>query len=287
MMDHPYRTWSLIVGLLTFASPSPKVFGQRTIEPNQIRVLLGGMVQRPTTLAIDDLRSRHSARHLFLGITYQRPIGPKIRLGLGAGMSWGSYGLSISGQANDSTGSYVVNNQTRSQPVWYPFERGFTGPFAWRTDPFQIWAEIVRILSQHNTGHWWEASALLGAASPLGIYFTQSTDVPRLSETRGSPAYAATTLGDAWHAMIGVSCERIYQFKSQDRMSFGLEWRYSLDSYFFQELVAWPLTSEMKAIQREPHFMWLGVRMGYIFTTGSARNPKWMRLREERGLPAP
>jgi hypothetical protein len=87
--------------------------------------------------------------------------------------------------------------------------------------------------------------------------------------------------------MIGVSCERVYQFKNKDRMSLGLEWRYSLDSYSFQELVVWPLTSEANAIQREPHFMWLGLRMGYIFTTAPSRYPKWMRLREERGLAAP
>lgn len=284
MLGPTYRAWPLVLGLLMSTAPSSEVLGQRVLEPTQMRVFLGGMVQRPTSLAIDDLRSRHSARHLFLGITYQRPIGPKIRLGLGAGMSWGSYGLSVSGQVADSTGSYVISDQTWSRPVWYPFERGFTGPFAWRTDPFQIWAEVVRILGQHDAGSGWEVSALLGAASPLGIYFTHSTDVPRLSETRGSPAYAATTLGDAWHAMIGVSCERVYQFKSENRMSFGLEWRYSFNSYSLNELVTWPLSPESTVLQSRPHFMWLGIRAGYAFTWGGEHKPQWMRQRQARGL---
>jgi len=286
-MSRSLRLRSCLHGSILLALLPCSSTAQTAIEPSQLRILVGGMMQRPITLSMDDLRSRHMARHLFLGISYQRPIGRKYRLGLGAGMSWGSYGLSLSGQATDSTGTYVVSDQNWTRPVWYPFERGVTGPFAWRTDPFQIWAEVARILGQHDTGPWWEVTALIGAASPIGIYLTQSSEVPQLSETRGSPAYSATTLGDDWHAMIGLACERVYQFKNANRLSIGLEWRYSLDSYFLNELVAWPFSPEAKQIQREPHFMWLGVRAGYIFTWGGDRKPRWVRLREQRGLSIP
>lgn len=245
------------------------------------------MLQRPTTLSNGDLRSRHQARHLFFGLSYQRPVGINYRVGLGAGLSWGSYGVSVTGQVADSAGTYIVSDAGWSRPLWYPFERGFAGPFAFRTDPFQLWAELVRTINSENERAWWEISALVGAASPLGIYWSMSSSVPPISETVGAPARASTDVGDDWHAMVGVAFDRTYRLKDKNRFSLGMEWRYSLDSYSLTELVVWPLTPDASTVQRRPHFMWIGVRAGYSFTWGNSRKPRWMRQLEQRDLPVP
>jgi hypothetical protein len=279
------RSLLLAVSFLTLLPVSN--VAQTEVEPSQLKVLVGGMLQRPVTLSIEDLRSRHNARHLFLGVSYQRPIGINYRLGLGAGLSWGSYGVSVTGQVADSTGTFIVSEASWTRPVWYPFTRGFSGPFAYRTDPFQLWAELVRTINSENERAWWEISAMVGAASPIGIYWSMSSSVPPISETVGSPARAATNLGDEWHAMVGLAFDRTYRLKDKNRLSLGMEWRYSLDSYSLTELIVWPLTPNARTIQRRPHFMWIGVRAGYSFTWGSTRKPRWMRQLEQRDLPVP
>lgn len=264
-----------------------RIYAHSDVEPSQLKVLVGGMLHRPITLSNGDLRSRHRARHLFFGLSYQRPLGINYRVGLGAGLSWGSYGVAVSGQVGDSTGTYVVSDAGWSRPLWYPFERGLTGPFAFRTDPFQIWIEVVRTIKTGNGRAWWEISAMMGAASPLGVYWSMSSAVPPVSETVGSPVRASTHAGDDWHGVVGVAFERTYRLKGKNRLSLGLEWRCSLDSYSMTELVVWPLTPNAITVQRQPHFMWIGVRAGYCFTWGSTRKPLWMQQMEHRDLPVP
>jgi hypothetical protein len=216
-------------------------------------------------------------------MSYQRPVSQFYRVGFGLGISWGTYGVSLEGSLPDPTGAYHVSDERWSQFVWFPFEHGFTGPYSWRTDPVFFWIETIRSFRKNDRKSWFELTAMIAAATPLGVNISLSTYIP---DPNGSvvPVYAETELGDKWHCMIGLATERIFQFKNKDRIGFGLDWRMSLAPNYRTQLVLWPLRPDQETVSRNPHFMWLGIRVGYTFTWGDSRKPRWMRLREERGI---
>lgn len=157
------RMTVLMLGLWQGLAPHGNLHAQSELPSSQLRILIGGMMQRPASMALEGLRSRHGGRHLFLGCTYQRRLHQGLRIGLGAGLSWGSYGLQVSGTVADSSGSYVVGNTVRSTPIWYPFVNGFTGPYTFRTDPFQVWVEVVQPIGRKENVPLWEVGAIVGA----------------------------------------------------------------------------------------------------------------------------
>lgn len=256
--------WVLVLSAWIFACAGLQA--QTAIPAARIRILLGGMMQRPSSMALADLRSVHSGQHLFHGCTYEHRLDERYRIGAGAGMSWGRYGLRLNGTASDSSGTYLVSNVNWSRPVWYPFG-GFSGLRAWRTDPFQFWMELARSFGKSINPEW-EATLMLGAASPTGIYLTQYSDVPGISRSQGEPAMAVTEWGDAWHAMVGLALDRELPISARNKLTLGVEWRYSLDDYFRHELWSWPSTSYSQGKEQSVHFLWIGVRFGYRFTLG-------------------
>ena|GEM_PF-2959180 len=252
---------------------------------DQLRLFGIGALQRPVGLDLGALSATFSGRHVFIGLSYQRAITPKVRLGFGAGLSYGAFGVKLKGQYTDSSGSYLVSDERWSRMRWYPFERGFTGPYSWRTDPFHIWIEAIREFSPNERGSKWEASLLLGALSPLGVFYTVSSDVPSPQPGSAEPVFASTTLGDSWHPMAGMALERVFMMRNLDGLSLGLDWRFSLDGYFHHDIGLRTSSGDLEFAIRSSRFMWFGIRAGYCFTWGKGRKPRWMRLREERGLP--
>jgi len=277
--------WCRILTAGLLASFSACLPAQSDDIVGHFRVFSIGAVQRPVGLDIDGVSSRHRGRHLFLGVAYQRPVSDTYRIGAGAGLSWGTYGVELKGQYSDSTGTYLASDEQWSRMVWYPFERGFTGPRAWRTDPFQLWGEVVRVFHRTGKGSWWELSAVCGAASPLGAVLTISAASPPLQPGDMEPVQAWSTLGDQWHVMLGFGVDRIVRLKNNDRLLLGLDWRSSLGRYFEQGVVVFPMTNSAAYMQRQTSFMWFGIRAGYDFTWGGGRKPGWTREMEDRGLP--
>lgn len=281
------RSWAIGSIILVLGFSHFQLQAQGDSLSGLIRVHAIGALQRPTGLHLEGVDSRYQAGHFFFGLSYQLPFSPRYRLGAGAGLSWGTYCVGIKGQVTDSSGTAFVSNTQWSPFVWYPFTRGFVGPNAWSTDPIQLWLEGVRVFRKSEANSWWEITATVGAALPTGIYLSQSTEVQRDPNTWREPAVTFNAWGDSWYAMIGLAAERIFQLKNRDRICVGLDWRYSLQPYFDQELTLHPLTSNAQTVEAHRHFFWLGVRVGYDFAWGFKHKPKWMRLQEERGVAQP
>lgn len=89
------------------------------------------------------------------------------------------------------------------------------------------------------------------------------------------------------YPMVGFRLNASYSLPSLDRLMIALEGRASVTSFWDGGYNMYGFTSNRSEGTFSGHLAYIGFRMGYAFTWGPPRKPKWMRRQEAAGRPVP
>ncbi|MBV6404567.1 MAG: hypothetical protein GFGODING_01320 [Flavobacteriales bacterium] len=89
------------------------------------------------------------------------------------------------------------------------------------------------------------------------------------------------------YPMVGFRFNASYSPPSLDRLMIALEGRASVTPFWDGGYNMYGFTSNRSEGTFSGHLAYIGFRMGYAFTWGPPRKPKWMRRQEAAGRPVP
>jgi len=128
----------------------------------------------------------------------------------------------------------------------------------------------------------------LDAAVEAGVNPSWSTDISTLfaysapSDT-GQVGIFIGALGaglNIW-PMLGLRLNGSYRLKSHDCVMLALEARMSATNFWEGGYNMYGFTDQRSEGEFKGHLAYIGFRMGYAFTWGGPRKPKWLRQQEE------
>lgn len=87
--------------------------------------------------------------------------------------------------------------------------------------------------------------------------------------------------------LVGFRLNASYRLPSLDRLMVAFEGRASVTPFWDGGYNMYGLTTHRSEGTFSGHLAYIGFRMGYAFTWGPPRKPKWMRRQEAAGRPGP
>jgi len=251
-----------------------------------LRVELGAAQQPAVQFHLPDepqAQLRYSARNVLLGMEYSVRSGEFYSISFGVTIFWTALRISGEVAGADSTGTYVAQESTRLPIFWYPFQRIPALGRSLPQDPLQLMVGLSRTVLQKDRHHL--SLGLQVGAMPManrstgrGFFVWDPRDPDR------AILAALVRRGGEVYPTLGIQCRMEHIMQNMDKVSISVESRMTLTNYYTAYVFRPDQPDGPFTERQDARFFWLGLRVGYGFTWGAPRKPRWVRLREERGL---
>lgn len=276
--------------VLSFAveSVSSIVSAQLVATPtHRFRFELGAAHRPLARISLPSLANssiEHTSQFVLLGLTYARRFGPNWQMDIGLTMFWSNLKIAGSIPSSAGVGQSAITGSINYPYYWFPFQNYSVLDRALQVDPFQIMGGISRTMLRN--AKW---SMELGAQ--VGIMPMGQGTVGRglaIEDPIDQDQFILDVLvqhGGEVYPIFGMLCRIERSLPSMDRISLGIEYRRSATPFYstYAFMPGPMLMGELYT--HDVPFSWVGLRMGYAFTWGAPRKPRWIRQQEDRGLP--
>ncbi|MBK9275062.1 MAG: hypothetical protein IPM49_11055 [Flavobacteriales bacterium] len=140
-------------------------------------------------------------------------------------------------------------------------------------------------------GRRWRLDAAFELGVNPGVSSSTGTSIGHTALTDTGRIYvfsaALGVRGADWWPMFGLELKSSYRLANHDRLTVALEGRLSGTTYWEGAYSIYAGGPSPSTGTFSGHLAYIGFRMGYAFTWGPPRKPRWMRRQEAAGRPVP
>lgn len=275
-------TGAVLAGALSVCSIAQDTIGR---PQNSLMLFWGSGSQRPVVLETDRGSFSYHAQHLFFGVEYSREINNKWRWGFQGLAMWSRFGSRWKVLVADSMDTREVGDRSWFTYRFYPFQSGSPSHAKYPTDPSVLCFTLARRLS-------YVRRSTFDVALSAGVLALWSTDIG-YTFVATDPihpgvdlAFGTVDFGSSIDPLVGIAIAWSRPLRSLDRVSLTFDTRLSVLNYYDYAALFLDHGNVVADVREQSRFMWFTLHAGYQFTWGPPRRPRWLRLREQRGLPA-